>query len=110
MVDQSHNLKNKIEAMLQTVSTVQEIVAKAVTVDHERLAHSQEQSAIVDAEECLRNAYSTDVRPLIREWRKARGLPADPLKAFRESGYLESAERERAERNRASSSSYVAKS
>lgn len=81
-----------------------------MTVDHERLAHSQEQSAIVDAEECLRNAYSTDVRPLIREWRKARGLPADPLKAFRESGYLESAERERAERNRASSSSYVAKS
>lgn len=110
MVDQSHNLKNKIEAMLQTVSTVQETVAKAAIVDHENLALAQERSAIMDAEEYLRNAYSTDVRPLIREWRKARGLPRDPLDYFRGSGYLESAERERAEKNRGSASSYVAKS
>ncbi|HUV12972.1 MAG TPA: TIM barrel protein [Acidobacteriota bacterium] len=107
MVDQSHNLKNKIEAMLQTVNTVQETVAKAVIVDHERLALAQAQSAILDAEECLKNAYSTDVRPLIREWRKAHGLPRDPLKTFRESDYLKSAEIERAERNRGSASGYV---
>ncbi len=109
MVDQSHNLKNKIEAMLQTVSTVQETVAKAVIVDHERLARAQEKCDIIEAEECLRDAYATDVRPLIREWRQNHGLPGDPLTTFRESGYLEAAELERAEKNRESTSSYVSK-
>ncbi len=109
MVDQSHNLKNKIEAMLQTVSTVQETVAKAVIVDHEHLARAQEKCDIIEAEECLRDAYATDVRPLIREWREQRGLPGDPLKTFRESGYLKAAELERAEKNRGSVSGYVSK-
>jgi L-rhamnose isomerase/sugar isomerase len=109
MVDQSHNLKNKIEAMLQTVSTVQETVAKAVLVDHASLARAQQRCDIVEAEECLRSAYATDVRPLVREWRISHGLPSDPLKTFRESGYLKSAELERAEKNRGSVSGYVSK-
>ena len=95
--------------MLQTVSTVQETVAKAVIVDHERLARAQEKCDIIEAEECLRDAYATDVRPLIREWRQNHGLPGDPLTTFRESGYLEAAELERAEKNRESTSSYVSK-
>jgi L-rhamnose isomerase / sugar isomerase len=41
----------------------------------------------VDAEECVRDAFSTDVRPAVAEWRTRRGLPADALRAFRESGY-----------------------
>jgi L-rhamnose isomerase/sugar isomerase len=107
MVDQSHNLKGKIEAMIQTVTTVQELVAKAAIVDHETLACAQRDCRLVDAENCLKNAFSTDVRSAVREWAIARGLPADPLHAFRESGYLERITAERAPRNQGAASSYA---
>lgn len=107
MVDQSHNLKGKIEAMIQTVTTVQELVAKAAIVDRERLALAQRDCRLVDAEGCLKDAFSTDVRPAVREWAWARGLPGDPLQAFRDSGYLERITAERGARNQASVSSYA---
>jgi len=107
MVDQSHNLKGKMEAMVQTVTTAQELYAKAALVDHERLAGHQKVSSLVDAENCLKDAFSTDVRPAIQEWRLSHGLPADPLAAFRESGYLERITGERAEKNRSTASSYA---
>jgi L-rhamnose isomerase/sugar isomerase len=107
MVDQSHNLKGKIEAMIQTVTTAMELYAKAVLVDHERLDVLQRSCALVDAEMCLKDAFSTDVRPVIREWAAARGLPADPLDAFRQSGYLERITAERSARNLATVSSYA---
>jgi L-rhamnose isomerase/sugar isomerase len=107
MVDQSHNLKGKMEAMIQTVTTAQELFAKAALVDRESLARHQRNSALVDAENCLKDAFSTDVRPAIQEWRRSRGLPADPLTAFRESGYLERITAERAEKNRSAASSYA---
>jgi L-rhamnose isomerase/sugar isomerase len=107
MIDQSHNLKGKIEAMIQTVETARELYAKAALVDHERLAQLQSECALVDAENCLKDAFSTDVRPAIREWAVAKGLPADPLRAFRESGYLERITAERGQRNLAAVSSYA---
>jgi L-rhamnose isomerase/sugar isomerase len=107
MIDQSHNLKGKIEAMIQTVTVAQELYAKAALVDHGRLAAAQASCEIVDAESLLQDAFATDVRPVIREWRAAKGLPADPLQAFRESGYLERVTSERASRNAASASSYA---
>jgi L-rhamnose isomerase / sugar isomerase len=107
MIDQSHNLKPKIEEMIQTAMTAQELYAKAALVDHEQLAHYQSHADLIDAEEGLKSAFSTDVRPAIREWRKSKGLAEDPLAAFRESGYLERASRERSERNRLSVSSYA---
>ncbi len=107
MVDQSHNLKNKIEETLQTAASAQELFLKAALVDHEKLAAHQAKSNLVDAEECLRAAFFTDVRPVMREWRKARGLAEDPLAAFRESGYLQAAEKARAEKNRGAISSYA---
>ena len=107
MIDQSHNLKGKIEAMIQTVETARELYAKAALVDHERLAKLQNECALVDAENCLKDAFSTDVRPAIREWAAAKGLPADPLRAFRESGYLERITAERSQRNLAAVSSYA---
>ncbi len=106
-VDQSHNLKGKIEAMIQTVTTAQELWAKSALVDHRKLAAAQERCELVDAENCLKDAFSTDVRPAIAEWSRSRGLPADPLKAFRESGYLERITAERAERNMASITTYA---
>jgi L-rhamnose isomerase/sugar isomerase len=107
MVDQSHNLKGKIEAMIQTVSTAQELFAKAALVDRRRLASLQKSCSLVDAEECLRDAFWQDVRPMIREWRRSRGLPEDPLLAFRQSGYLECITRDRRARNVGSPATYA---
>jgi L-rhamnose isomerase/sugar isomerase len=107
MVDQSHNLKGKIEAMIQTVCTAQELYARAVLVDHARLAKLQQDCSLVDAEETLRGAFWLDVRPAIRDWRKSRNLPEDPLSAFRGSGYLERITKERGEKNTGASASYA---
>jgi L-rhamnose isomerase/sugar isomerase len=107
MIDQSHNLKGKLEAMVQTVLTAQELYAKAVLVDRDKLAGLQQECRLVEAEECFRNAFWQDVRPMVREWRTARGLPRDPLSALRESGYVEKITRERESRNARSVSSYA---
>ncbi|MGB9611716.1 MAG: TIM barrel protein [Bryobacteraceae bacterium] len=107
MVDQSHNLKNKIEETIQTANNAQELYVKAAIVDHARLRDHQMKCRLVDAEECLREAFFADVRPVIAEWRRSKGLPEDPLDAFRQSGYTERAEKERAERNRGAVSSYA---
>jgi L-rhamnose isomerase / sugar isomerase len=87
MIDQSHIDKPKIEAMLQTAVTAQELYVKAAAVDHEKLARHQERNEQIDAEECLRQAFFADVRPIIVEWRKQHNLPLEPLAAFRQSGY-----------------------
>ena len=107
MIDQSHNLKGKIEAMIQTVSTAQELFAKASLVDLETLSAHQKTSELVSAENCLKDAFSTDVRPAIREWSTTHKLPADPLAAFRASGYLEKVTAERAEKNSRNVASYA---
>jgi L-rhamnose isomerase/sugar isomerase len=107
MIDQSHNLKGKIEAMIQTVMTAQELFAKAAIVDHARLAEHQTTCALVDAENCLKDAFSTDVRPAIRDWARSNGLPEDPMDAFRQSGYLERITKERSKKNAAAVSSYA---
>ncbi|MGB6682511.1 MAG: TIM barrel protein [Candidatus Acidiferrum sp.] len=107
MIDQSHNLKGKIEAMIQTACVAQELYARAVLVDHAGLANLQQECSLVDAEEALRGAFWEDVRPAIREWRKARGLPEDPMLAFRTTGYLERITRERGEKNRDATASYA---
>lgn len=107
MIDQSHNLKGKIEAMIQTVCTAQELYARAVLVDHAALSKLQEECSLIDAEETLRGSFWLDVRPAIREWRKSRGLPEDPLQEFRISGYLDRITRERSEKNRGASASYA---
>ncbi len=89
MVDQSHNLKGKIEAMVQTVVTAQELYLKAALVDREQLAVYQQSCDLVAAEELFRGAFWRDVRPMAAAWRESRGLPADPLAALRSGGYVE---------------------
>src|SRR5437868_7180540 len=107
MVDQSHNLKGKIEETIQTVDMAQALFSKASLVDYEQLAAAQRSSDLVRAEGCLQDAFATDVRPAIRQWRRSKGLPEDPIQAFRSSGYLERISRERAARNEAGVSSYA---
>jgi L-rhamnose isomerase/sugar isomerase len=107
MIDQSHNLKGKMEAMIQTVMMAQELFAKASLVDYEQLVAAQKSTDIVRAEGCLQDAFSSDVRPAIRAWRASKGLPENPQEAFRQSGYLERAAQERGARNLANAGSYA---
>jgi L-rhamnose isomerase / sugar isomerase len=104
MIDQSHNLKGKIEANVQTIMTAQELWLKAALLDRDQLADLQQSCDLVAAEELFRGAFWRDVRPLLYAWREARGLPTDPLAALRESGYLERISRERGSRSSAVSS------
>ena len=107
MVDQSHNLKPKVEAMVQTVVTAQELFAKALLVDLAELDAARARNDIVAAEECLKRAFATDVRAALAEWRVARGLPADPLAAHRASGYEARAAAARLPRKKAIGGSYA---
>ena len=107
MIDQSHNLKGKMEAMVQTVCTAQEIYAKAALVDHARLSVLQNECKLVEAEEFFRAAFWQDVRPILKEWRRSKGLLEDPLLALRESGYMEQISRERAAANRDAVATYA---
>src|SRR5205823_12974326 len=97
MVDQSHNLKPKIEAMIQTVTTAQELFAKACLVDRKKLRDAQTRMNIVDGENCLKDAFATDVRPMLAEWRKRKGVDPDPMAAYRASGYETRVAQEREE-------------
>jgi L-rhamnose isomerase/sugar isomerase len=69
--------------------------------------HHQLHGELLDAEECLKGAFATDVRPAIREWRQSKGIAEDPLKAFRASGYLEQAARVRGAKNKGAVASYA---
>ncbi|MCP5118046.1 MAG: sugar isomerase, partial [bacterium] len=106
-IDQSHNLKPKIEAMIQSAMTAQELYAKAALVDRETLAGHQDRAELVDAEECLKSAFQTDVRPVIADWRRSKGLAPNPLTSFRESGYGARAANEREEKNKGAVASYA---
>lgn len=89
MVDQSHNLKPKLEAMVQTVDEAQKLFAKAQLVDRKALAMAQKSGDITGAERVLRDAYETDVRPMLADWRKSHKLTGDPLAELRSSGVIE---------------------
>jgi L-rhamnose isomerase/sugar isomerase len=107
MIDQSHNLKGKMEAMIQTVTMAQELFSKAALVEYSELADAQGKCDLVRAESLLQDAFATDVRPVIQEWRQSKGLPKDPMDAFRQSGYLERITKERSARNSKTLSSYA---
>ncbi len=95
MIDQSHNIEPKVEAMLQSVLNVQEAYAKALLVDRAALAAAQASGDVLEAHRTLMAAFQTDVRPLLAEWRASRGLPADPIRAHREGGYQQRVAAER---------------
>ena len=95
MIDQSHNIEPKIEAMLQSVLNIQMAYAKALLVDRTALREVQEVGDVLGAYRVLQTAYETDVRPLLSEVRVRQGLNPDPIAAFGASGYAERIARER---------------
>jgi L-rhamnose isomerase/sugar isomerase len=107
MIDQSHNLKGKMEAMVQSVVTAQELYARAALIDREALSKLQDDCKLVESEEMFRDAFWTDVRPMVRAWREARGIPADPLQELRDSRYVERISEDRGQRNSNAVSSYA---
>ncbi|HET6386828.1 MAG TPA: TIM barrel protein [Armatimonadota bacterium] len=95
MVDQSHNTKLKIPAMIQTINQIQIAHAKALSIDRAALARAQRANDLVGAETVIQEAFNTDVQPLIRVVREEMGLDPDPLRAYNESGYQEKITAER---------------
>ncbi|RXZ50593.1 L-rhamnose isomerase [Agromyces fucosus] len=89
MLDQCHNVEDKVPGQIRSVLNVQEMTARALLVDTEALRAAQVSGDVLEANRIFMDAFYTDVRPALAEWRESRGLPADPMAAFAASGYLQ---------------------
>ena len=89
MIDQSHNIEPKLEAMLLSVLNCQEAYAKALQIDFTALSERQQRGDVLGAHEVLMDAFKTDVRPLLREFRETLGIDPEPLQALKQGGYAE---------------------
>jgi L-rhamnose isomerase/sugar isomerase len=90
MLDQCHNIEDKIPGQIRSVLNVQEMTARALLVDRVALSEAQLAGDVLTAHGILMDAFYTDVRPMLASWREGRGLPADPMTAYAESGYAAS--------------------
>jgi len=88
MLDQCHNVEDKIPGQIRSVLNVQEMTARALSVDAAALAEAQNTGDVLRANGILMDAFYTDVRADLATWRESRDLPANPITAFNESGYL----------------------
>ncbi len=95
MIDASHNVKDPLEDLLQSLEAIQEAYAKALLVDREKLAAAQANHDVVECQEILQEAYRTDVRPLVQRARLNRGGALHPLRAYRGLSVREELVRER---------------
>ncbi|MEU8222683.1 L-rhamnose isomerase [Kribbella sp. NPDC048915] len=95
MLDQCHNIEEKIPAIIRSVMNVQEATAKALLVDRDALRAAQQSGDVLGANAALMDAYNTDVRPLLAELRESQGLDPDPVAAYKRSGYFEQITKDR---------------
>lgn len=95
VLDQCHNIEPKIPGQIRSILNVQEAVAKALLVDQAALTAAQLAGDVLGANAILMDAYDTDVRPLLAEWRTERGLDPEPMKAYAASGYAQKIANER---------------
>ena len=87
VLDQCHNIEDKIPGQIRSITNVQEAVAKALLIDRVELKKAQLEGNVLAANDIFMDAYNTDVRPLLGEMRNELGLDADPMKAYLASGY-----------------------
>jgi L-rhamnose isomerase/sugar isomerase len=99
MLDQCHNIEGKIAPVIYSVLNCQEAYAKALIVPRPRLAAAQASGEVLEAHRLLNEAYRTDVRPLLAQVREELGLAADPIAAYKASGYEEKIRAERGTAN-----------
>ncbi|UOQ60459.1 L-rhamnose isomerase [Leucobacter rhizosphaerae] len=95
MLDQCHNVEDKIPGQIRSVLNVQEMTARALLVDRAALSAAQQSGDVLAANAVFMDAFYTDVRPALAEWRESRGLPGDPMAAYAASGYFERISAER---------------
>lgn len=101
MLDQCHNIEAKIPGQIRSVLNVQEMLARALLVDRAALREAEAAGDVLAGHQVLMDAFYTDVRSDLADWRAARGLPADPIAAHRASGYAEKIAAERVGGNQA---------
>jgi L-rhamnose isomerase/sugar isomerase len=89
MLDQCHNIEEKIPGQIRSVLNVEQALAKALTIDADALAAAQMAGDVLGAHGVVMDAFETDVRGVLADRREARGLPRDPMTAFRASGYAQ---------------------
>jgi L-rhamnose isomerase/sugar isomerase len=87
MIDQSHNIEGKIDAMIQSVMNIQTAFAKALLVDEGQLADARGNGDVLAAHRLLLAAFETDVRPVVARLRESQGLTPDPVESFRAQGH-----------------------
>jgi L-rhamnose isomerase/sugar isomerase len=97
MIDQSHNIEPKIEAMILSVMNLQQAYAKAILVDRDALREARRAGDVLAGHRVMLDAYNTDVRPLCAKAREDLGASPDPMSSFRSSGYAEKVSQERLE-------------
>lgn len=95
MIDASHNIKDPLEDLIQSVEAIKIAYAQALLVDTKALASAREANDVVKAQEILQKAYRTDVRPLVAEARLRAGGALQPLEVFRELKVRENLRKER---------------
>src|SRR6516225_1328751 len=95
MLDQCHNVEEKIPGQIRSVLNVQEMTARALLVDRTALAEAEQAGDVLGGNAVLMDAFYTDVRGDLAEWRVGRGLPADPVAAYRAGGHGERIVRDR---------------
>ena len=95
MIDASHNIKDPLEDLIQSLEAIQEAYAKALLVDQNLLKEAQEANDVVKCQEILQGAYRTDVRPLIEKARLNSGGVINPINAYRSLGVRDGLIKER---------------
>jgi L-rhamnose isomerase/sugar isomerase len=95
MIDQSHNIEPKLEAMLQSVLNCQAAYARALIVNRHTLRQAQQSGDVLGGHRALTEAFETDIRPLLAQVRSETGIPTDPIAAYRADGYAKKVANER---------------
>ena len=86
MIDASHNVKDPLEDLLQSVEAILIAQAQALLVDRKKLEQARTENDVVLAQQILQNAFRTDVRPLVREAMRLSGGSLDPIALYRHLG------------------------
>lgn len=102
MIDASHNVKDPLEDLLQSVEAIMLTYAQALLVDRKRLVDAQNSNDVVTAQEILQNAFRTDVRAIVAEARWRAGGALNPLEVYRNEKVREQLIKERGRKSMAS--------
>jgi len=95
MIDASHNVKDPLEDLLQSIEAILISYAQALLVDRQKLSHAQQANDAVAAQEILQDSFRTDLRPLVAEARLQAGGALEPLALYRRARVREHLIRER---------------